>query len=83
MPSTTEVPPTGFSTIVLVHGAWHGAWCWDPVVERLRAEGISAVAIDLPGHGKDPGPLGGLHTDSARLTEVLDRLDYPVLLAEP
>ena len=34
------------SRIVLVHGAWHGAWCWDPVVERL--EGCDVVAVDLP-----------------------------------
>jgi pimeloyl-ACP methyl ester carboxylesterase len=32
--------------IVLVHGAWHGAWCWDPVVQRL--EGCDVVAVDLP-----------------------------------
>lgn len=32
--------------VVLVHGAWHGSWCWDPVVERL--EGLDVVAVDLP-----------------------------------
>jgi len=35
-------------TIVLVHGAWHGAWCWDPVVARLDAEGRRSIAVDLP-----------------------------------
>ena len=36
--------------IVLVHGAMHGAWCWDRVVPRLRADPrIAAVhAVDLP-----------------------------------
>jgi len=34
------------SRIVLVHGAWHGAWCWEPVVQRL--EGLDVVAVDLP-----------------------------------
>jgi pimeloyl-ACP methyl ester carboxylesterase len=38
------------------------------------------IAVDLPGHGDDPGALGDLHTDSARLTEVLDGLNPPVLL---
>lgn len=32
--------------IVFVHGAWHGPWCWDPVVDRL--EGRDLVAVDLP-----------------------------------
>ena len=38
-------------TFVLIHGAWHGAWCWSEVVRRLGAKGFSAVALDLPGHG--------------------------------
>ncbi len=42
-------------TYILVHGAWHGAWCWDKVIPLLQAKGHKAVAIDLPGHGKDIG----------------------------
>ena len=37
---------------VLVHGACHGAWCWDEVAERLRAKGHRVVTLDLPGHGR-------------------------------
>ena len=33
---------------VLVHGAWHGAWCFRHVVEELEARGHQAVAVDLP-----------------------------------
>lgn len=76
----TDVPRADSWTTVLVHGAWHGAWCWELVTERLRLAGASVNAIDLPGHGDDPGRLGDLHADSARLTEVLDDLDSPVLL---
>jgi pimeloyl-ACP methyl ester carboxylesterase len=36
---------------VLVHGGFHGAWCWNRVVPELQALGHEAVAIDLPGHG--------------------------------
>jgi pimeloyl-ACP methyl ester carboxylesterase len=68
------------TSVVLVHGAWHGAWCFDSVVARLEAEGIDAIAVDLPGHGDDPGPLGDLHTDAARVTEVLDGLDGDCVL---
>jgi len=59
--------------VVLVHGAWHGAWCWERVVKGLAAEGIDALAIDLPGHGADTGTLGDLHSDAARVRELLDQ----------
>jgi pimeloyl-ACP methyl ester carboxylesterase len=34
--------------VVLVHGAWHGAWCWDPVVEELQRRGVTVDAVELP-----------------------------------
>lgn len=37
--------------MVLVHGAWHGAWCYERVIPLLAAKGIAAVARDLPAHG--------------------------------
>ena len=40
---------------VLVHGAAHGAWCWDLVREKLLARGHTVVAMDLPGHGRRAG----------------------------
>jgi Alpha/beta hydrolase family len=33
---------------VLVHGGWHGAWCWADAVEALRGRGHDAVAVHLP-----------------------------------
>jgi pimeloyl-ACP methyl ester carboxylesterase len=36
---------------VLVHGAWHGAWCWQLVAPELAARGVLPLALDLPGHG--------------------------------
>ncbi len=36
------------SSFVLVHGAWHGAWCWERVIRELEARGQRAVALDLP-----------------------------------
>jgi pimeloyl-ACP methyl ester carboxylesterase len=29
----------------------HGAWCWDPIRERLERHGHRVLAVDLPGHG--------------------------------
>lgn len=45
------------STFLLVHGGWHGGWCWDRVVSRLTAAGHRALAPDLPGHGADRTPI--------------------------
>lgn len=36
------------ATLGLVHGAGHGAWCWERLVPPLEALGHRAVAIDLP-----------------------------------
>ena len=60
--------------VVLVHGAWHGAWCWSAVQARLDQRGIASLAVDLPGHGASSEPLGGLHDDAAAVTALLDHL---------
>jgi pimeloyl-ACP methyl ester carboxylesterase len=37
---------------VLVHGAWHGGWCWRRVVDALHAQGHRAHAVTLTGVGE-------------------------------
>ncbi|WP_165911715.1 alpha/beta fold hydrolase [Biostraticola tofi] len=37
---------------MLVHGAWHGGWCWDQVVTLLQAELMSASAPTLTGQAE-------------------------------
>ncbi len=41
----------GKPIFVLVHGAWHGAWCYERLIPLLAARGYAAVARDLPAHG--------------------------------
>ncbi|MEM7112868.1 MAG: alpha/beta fold hydrolase, partial [Chloroflexota bacterium] len=41
---------------VLVHGGYHGAWCWEATIEALEAQGHCGFAFDLPGHGADLTP---------------------------
>jgi hypothetical protein len=36
------------TTFALVHGAWHGAWCWERLAPLLEARGHRSVAPDLP-----------------------------------
>jgi pimeloyl-ACP methyl ester carboxylesterase len=40
------------SPIVLVHGAWHGAWCYSRVLPKLWAAGHAAHAVTLTGVGE-------------------------------
>ncbi len=68
------------SNVLLVHGAWHGAWCWAPLQQALDQLGIPSHAIDLPGHGISPLPLGDLHSDAAAVVEALEALPSDTLL---
>lgn len=36
-------------SIVLIHGAWHGGWCWDAVAPLLSARGHAVSAPTLTG----------------------------------
>jgi pimeloyl-ACP methyl ester carboxylesterase len=59
--------------IVLVHGAFSGAWCWEAVLPGLRAAGHTARAIDLPGSGEDRTPVAEVTLDAyaERVCEAL------------
>jgi len=45
------------ATYVLVHGAWHGSWCWQKLAPLIKAEGHVVDAVDLPGRGNDQTPI--------------------------
>ena len=41
--------------LLFVHGAWHGAWCWDDhFLDLFAVKGYRAVAVNLPAHGGRP-----------------------------
>lgn len=44
------------STFLLVHGGWHGGWCWARLAPLLEAAGQTVLTPDLPGHGDDHAP---------------------------
>jgi pimeloyl-ACP methyl ester carboxylesterase len=60
------------TTIVLTHGAFHGSWCFEPLVAELKAQGATIALVDLP--------LTDLTEDAAAVTEVLDTIEGPVIL---
>ena len=70
------------TTFVLVHGAWHGAWCWDKLVPELEQLGHRAVTLDLPGAGDDTTPIPDISLASyvQRVVDTLDAQDKNVVL---
>ena len=67
-------------TIVLVHGAWHGAWCWQHVVASLRGRQCAVRTVELPSVGVAPNANVGLDRDAAAVRAVVDEVEGSVLL---
>ncbi len=70
------------ATYLLIHGAWHGGWCWRKVVPLLEARGHRALAPDLPGHGADETPPAAvtLAGYAERICEIAGAEPEPVIL---
>jgi len=69
--------------IVLVHGAWHGGWCWDEVASTLRNSGCLVTAPTLPGMAERDGELSVSIDLDAHVSSVVDAslaLGAPVTL---
>ncbi len=60
------------TTIVLTHGAFHGSWCFEPLVAELEARGATTALVDLP--------LTDLTEDAAAVTAALDAIEGPIIL---
>ena len=68
------------SPLLFVHGAWHGAWCWDEYfLDYFAGLGYECVALSLRGHGGSPGGetmnryrIADYVTDVASVAESLD-----------
>ena len=71
------------STFVLVHGAWHGGWCWYRIAARLEAAGHTVFAPDMPGHGTDRTPIEEVTMDAivAKIGGCIDAAKESVILA--
>ena len=67
---------------ILIHGSWHGGWCWHRPEARLKARGHTAISPDMPAHGRDRRPvLGATLSDYASVvTSLLDAMDEPAVI---
>jgi pimeloyl-ACP methyl ester carboxylesterase len=68
------------ATIVLVHGAWHGSWCWEELLPLLEERALTVRTVDLPSVGADPESGADLSGDAAAVRALLDQIDGPILL---
>jgi pimeloyl-ACP methyl ester carboxylesterase len=67
---------------VLVHGAFSGAWIWEPLAKELRDAGHTVDTFDLPGLGEDQTPPAEVTLDSCarRLVDVLESKPEPAIV---
>lgn len=70
------------NTYVLIHGAWHGGWCWEKIIPLIENHGHKVIAPDLPGHGKDKTPVNKISLKSYTdyVSQILDSVAEPVIL---
>jgi hypothetical protein len=69
-------------TFILIHGSWHSAWNWHRVVPLIEKVGHKAIAIDLPGMGRDKTPIQEvkLKTTVEKLCALIDSIPGKVIL---
>lgn len=67
---------------VLIHGAWHGSWCWKDLVPELLVPGVDIITPTLPGHGSDETPFSqiNLQTYVKYISAIVEEQEKPVIL---
>lgn len=66
-------------TFVLVHGAWHGGWCWARVADRLRAVGHTVFAPTLSGLGERSHLISAQINLDTHITDVINVIEWEEL----
>ena len=69
-------------TFILIHGSWHSAWNWHKVIPLIEKAGHEAIAIDLPGMGRDKTPIQEvkMKTTVEKICQVIDTVPGKVIL---
>lgn len=82
-PQTVQHP----APLLFIHGAWHGAWCWeDQFLPYFAAHGYRSYALSLRGHGQSESPkrfrmarIADYVDDVAQVAQQLDQ--PPIIIA--
>ena len=77
-----QLPGSAPQRFILVHGAWHGGWCWEYTAAQLRKRGHTVDTPDLPGHGalQALASEATLATYIERVVAAIDAQAGPVVL---
>ena len=69
-------------TFILIHGSWHSAWNWHKVIPILEKQGHKAIAIDLPGMGRDKTPIAEVRMKDtvSKICDLIDAQEGKVIL---
>jgi len=66
----------GRKTFVLVHGSWHGGWCWRRVADLLERNGHKVFTPTLTGLGERVHLMSGLITLDTHITDVANVIKW-------
>ena len=69
----------GGKTFVLVHGAWHGGWCWRRVSDLLEKQGHKVFTPTLTGLGERSHLMRAGINVSTHVTDVVNLLKWEKL----
>ena len=67
---------TAQKTFVLVHGAWHGGWCWRSVVDLLQTRGHKVFAPTLTGLGERSHLLDAKVDLTMHVTDIVNLIKW-------
>ena len=73
---TKAQAPTGGKTFVLVHGAWHGGWCWRRVSDLLEKKGHKVFAPTMTGLGERSHLIGGKIDLATHVTDIVNVIKW-------
>ena len=63
-------------TYVLVHGAWHGGWCWRDVAQSLRGQGHTVFVPTLSGLGERSHLMSRSVNLTTHVTDVVNLFEF-------
>ncbi|MFP4445897.1 MAG: alpha/beta fold hydrolase [Desulfosudaceae bacterium] len=70
------------ATFILVHGSWHGGWCWYKIIPLLESAGHRVMAPDLSSFGRDKTHPAMVEPNTwcDDICRLLDAAEEPVVL---
>jgi pimeloyl-ACP methyl ester carboxylesterase len=75
-PASAQTTP---KTFVLVHGSWHGGWCWRRVADRLEKQGHKVFAPTLTGLGERAHLISAQVDINTHVTDIISVIKFESL----